>query len=78
MLIPPYNQVGTPILSKTEKKEWKQGKLHLFRYKSMEMEFGIVIRVRIWIVVTISMESSDDFGSKKLIKIRFESDLEQI
>ena len=51
-----------------------------FWYKSMEMEieFGIEIRVQIWILETILMESGDDFGSKKSIKSLFESDLEQI
>ena len=51
-----------------------------FEYKFMEIEFGIEIcvSVRIRILATISMESGDDFGSKKLIKSRFESDLERI
>ena len=48
------------------------------RYKSMEIEFGIKLRVKIWIVATISMESGNDFGSKKSIKSRFQSDLERI
>ena len=42
----------------------------------MEIEFGIKIRVQIWIVATISTESGDDFWLKKSIKSQFESDLE--
>ena len=49
-----------------------------FWYKLMEIEFEIEIHVRIRIVATISMESGDDFESKKSIKSRFESDLERI
>ena len=55
----------------------KRTKSTNFQYESMEIEFGIKIRVRIQIVPTISMESGNNFGSKKLIKSRFESDLEQ-
>ena len=44
----------------------------------MEIKFGIEIRIQIWIMATISMDFGNNFGSKKSIKSRFESDLERI